>query len=287
MLEMLISPKRAERRPWEMLFVGAFYASISVLLVSWIFSQDDVLKHYSGVLVVTFTVMFTIPFMYYMLRFEEERATHHIGSMRLLKEHRHAIWAVLWLLVGFVLAYSFWYALLPNTQSFDAQLQTYCLINRPAGAGVSECAKSFGDAKLSSITNFAVSSGRLFHIFANNIYVLILIIAFSLVFGAGVIFILAWNASVISTAITIFTQSDLKSIPIGFFRYMLHGIPEIGAYFISALAGGIISVAVVKHEFGSEKFWEIVQDSLDLIILSVVVLFAAALLEVFVTPIFF
>jgi len=46
---------------------------------------------------------------------------------------------------------------------------------------------------------------------------------FSLVFGAGAIFILAWNASVIAGAIGIFTKQSLLEIPIGLARYMIHG----------------------------------------------------------------
>jgi uncharacterized membrane protein SpoIIM required for sporulation len=53
-----------------------------------------------------------------------------------------------------------------------------------------------------------------------------------LIFGAGAIFILAWNASVIAAAIGIFANSDLSKLPMGVMRYMIHGIPEIGAYFI-------------------------------------------------------
>jgi len=60
---------------------------------------------------------------------------------------------------------------------------------------------------------------------------------FSLIFGAGAIFVLAWNASVIAAAIGIFTKSELSSLPIALIRYMIHGIPEIASYFIVALAG--------------------------------------------------
>ena len=67
----------------------------------------------------------------------------------------------------------------------------------------------------------------------------------------------------------------------------IHGLLEITAYFIVALAGGIVSIAVIKHEFGTEKFWEVLQDSLNLIIMAVAILFIAALLEVFVTPLVF
>ena len=127
----------------------------------------------------------------------------------------------------------------------------------------------------------------MFLIFANNIYVLIFTLVFSLLFGAGVIFILAWNASVIAAAIAIFTRSDLNSLPMALLRYFVHGIPEIASYFIAALAGGIISFAVIRRDIGTERFWKVLQDSLNLIILSVIILFFAALLEVFVTPLFF
>jgi uncharacterized membrane protein SpoIIM required for sporulation len=102
-----------------------------------------------------------------------------------------------------------------------------------------------------------------------------------------VIFILAWNASVIAAAIGIFTRSELSALPMGVARYMIHGVPEIAAYFAGALAGGIVSVAVIKHDVHSEKFWTILQDSLNLVILSVIILFIAALIEVFITPIIF
>jgi uncharacterized membrane protein SpoIIM required for sporulation len=116
---------------------------------------------------------------------------------------------------------------------------------------------------------------------------LIFTLLFSLIFGAGAIFILAWNASVISAAIGIFSKSSLMNLPLGLFRYMIHGIPEIGSYFAGALAGGIISIAGIKHNIKSEKFWVILQDSLNLVILAVVLLIIAALIEVLVTPLFF
>ena len=73
MLEMLINPAKAEKRPWEMFFVGLFYASLAMLIVHWVFSSDTVLSKYSGILVVTFTVMFSLPFMFYLVKNEEEK----------------------------------------------------------------------------------------------------------------------------------------------------------------------------------------------------------------------
>jgi len=285
MLEMLLNQKKAERRPWEMFFVGLFYASLSLLLVNCVFAQDAVLSKYSGILVVTFTVMFSIPFMYYTIKLEETKVSETRGSFALLKEHRRAIYAFMWLFLGFVIALSFWYIMLSSTQSFKAQIETYCLINRPSN--FDSCVKQYSVKDSSIATGFLTNKERLFLIFTNNMYVLVFTLGFSLVFGAGVIFVLAWNASVIAATIGIFSDSKLSEMPLALARYLIHGIPEIGSYFMVALAGGMVSIAVIKHETGTQKFWEILHDSLNLIILAVVVLFIAAVLEVFVTPIFF
>lgn len=282
---MLLSPRKAKRRPWEMFFVGLFYASLSLLLVNWIFAQDAVLSKYSGILVVTFSVMFSMPFMYFLIKNEEEADVKEEGMFRLLKEHSKALHALLWLFLGFIVAFSFWYLVLNSSQNFSAQIETYCTINRPDT--YSECVKEYGVSNVKTVTAKVSAKDKIFMIFANNVYVLIFTIVFSLIFGAGAIFILAWNASVIAAAIGIFSKSSLGAMPLGIARYMIHGLPEIAAYFIAALAGGIISIAVIKKDVKSEKFWSILQDSLNLVIIAVVILFLAALMEVFLTPILF
>jgi len=285
MLEMLMNPKKAERHPWEMFFIGVFYASVSVLLVNWVFAQDSVLVKSSGILVVLFTVLFSMPFIYYTLKLEEEKIKKGKGSINLIIVHRRAIYAFLWLFVGFTVAFAFWYSVLPTTQSFRTQIETYCAINRPAN--FNECVAQYGIEDTTVTTPFLTNKERLFLIFTNNMYVLTFTLIFSLLFGAGVIFILAWNASVIGAAIGIFSNSKLSTLPLGLLRFMVHGLPEIASYFIVALAGGMVSVAVIKHEMGTEKFWEVLQDSLNLIIVAIIILVLAALIEVFVTPVLF
>lgn len=286
MFELLINPARAERQPWDMFFIGAFYATVSLLLVKWIFSGDPVLSKYTGILVVTFCVMFSIPFIYFAIKNEEEKDLEGKEFLFLMKEHSKALLYFMFLFMGFIVAFSFWYIVFADgNQNFRAQIETYCMINKPAH--FDECVSEYGVEHVSKTTGFLTAKDKIVNIFANNIYVLIFTLFFSLVFGAGAIFILAWNASVISAAIGIFSKSDLANLPLGLARYMIHGIPEIASYFAGALAGGIISIAIIKHDVASEKFWTILQDSLNLIIFSVVILFIAALIEVFITPALF
>ena len=51
-------------------------------------------------------------------------------------------------------------------------------------------------------------------------------------------------------------------IPLGIMRYMTHGFFEILAYFIGGLAGGIVSIALIKHNLQENR---VLIDSLDLI----------------------
>jgi uncharacterized membrane protein SpoIIM required for sporulation len=114
-------------------------------------------------------------------------------------------------------AYSVFYIAFPSFtgQNFQAQIEQYCNINVPLH--FKECVKQYGGV---SFTGAASSSNGLIDIFINNVYVLIFSLVFSLVFGAGAIFILAWNASVIATAIGIFSQSSLSNLPLSILRYM-------------------------------------------------------------------
>lgn len=282
MLELLLSPRKAERRPWEMFFIGLFYASLSVLLVNWLFSGDSVLSKYSGMIVVTFSVMFTMPFIYYVFRHEEERDMNYQGAFKMLWQHRKALFALMWLFLGLVVAFSFWYIVLSSGQNFKVQIETYCQINRPGN--FNECVSQYGIEKTSKATGYATSTNKFFAIFANNIKVLIITLIFSLIFGAGAIFILSWNASVIAAAIGIYSKSNLAALPCGLGRYLIHGVPEIAAYFVAAIAGGIISMGIVKHDVRGEKLWDIMQDTLNLIILAIIILLIAAFVEVYITP---
>ena len=137
-------------------------------------------------------------------------------------------------------------------------------------------------------------------IFFNNFKVMLFCLLFSFIYGFGAIFILVWNASVIATAIGIFLRSNIATprrmqawqkaacyfqvFPVGLMKYFIHGVPEILAYFVAALAGGIISVAVIRHTFGTREFEKIVIDTADLIMIALFVLIVAAFLEVYVTP---
>ena len=147
-----------------------------------------------------------------------------------------------------------------------------------------------------SVNTSATGGTLLFQIMANNIKVLLFCIFFSFFYGAGAIFILTWNASVIAAAIGSFVRNNLSEtfglayfsiFTIGVLKYMTHGIFEILAYFMGGLAGGIISVAVIRHDINTEAFRKVLYDSIDLILLATAIIVIGSYIEVYITPALF
>ncbi len=294
MFESLINPKKAERKPWEMFFIGALYAALSILIVDFLFLGNPVFEKHISILIVCFTVIFSIPFMFYIIKLEEEKDIKIKSEKKLIKEHGKAISALLFLFLGYMLAFSVIFMAMPQIESnFKIQLETYCTIN--ARYNVEKCVADYNNGYTASVIDppplqtLGIKQGmtRVSTILSNNFYVLLFSLLFSFLFGAGAIFILAWNASVIAIAMAIFTKGNIVNLPASFLRYMIHGLPEIASYFIVALAGGIIGTAIIRHKFGHKKFWHVLQDSLDLIIIALIVLIASAFIEVFITPVLF
>ncbi len=280
-LEAILNPLTAVKRPWETFIIGIVYSSAAIFLSLWIFEE------YASLVMVFLTVMASIPLFYKTMKAEEEKDGLISSERQLLKEHTKAVLFLLVLFLGLTVAFSFWYTFLPSDISnnvFKVQTQTIASLNQQVTASV---------AKLNLLNK----------IFLNNIKVMIFCILFSFIYGSGAIFILSWNASVIGAAAGNFIRTHLASyvdavgiskvaayfqvVSLSVLRYAIHGIPEIAAYVIAGLAGGILSVAVVKHEFGNKNFEKILLDTSDLILISVFVLFIAALLEVYITPLFF
>ncbi len=285
-LESITTPEKAERRPWDMLFLGAMYAAIAVFLALWVFKEE------SSIVMILLTVIACLPLLYNTLKYEEEKDDAIAKESILLKEHGRALSFFMFLFVGFVLAYSLAYIVLPADlvdTLFQAQKSTIEKIN--------------GDLTGQNFQSFGAGAKLFFQILANNLKVLMFCLFFSFFYGAGAIFVLTWNASVISAAVGNFFRTRIgeyaasagfssigsyfQVYSLSILRYFIHGIPEILGYFIGALAGGIISVAVIQHDFGSTAFKHVLKDSLDLIMLGVVILVFAAVTEVYVTPLLF
>lgn len=281
-LEGITDVFRAEKKPFQLFYIGFTYATIAVFLSLWIF------KEYSSMIMVFLTVLAAIPLIYNAIKIEEQKDLIMEKQSTLIREHAKVLAVIFFLFLGITIAFTFWYVALPNTLVdvlFRTQTQTIAGINNYVSGG-------------------AVNAPTLFKlILLNNIKVLTFCVLFAFIYGFGAIFILTWNASVIGAAIGNFMRVGLESsatslglakiasyfhyFSLSLTRYMIHGTPEIMAYIIGGIAGGIISIAVIRHDFGTKKFEKILFDSSELILIALMFLIMAAFVEVFITPILF
>lgn len=268
-IESFVGPIEAEKHPSKLIFLGFLYASIGLFLAQLVFTEQ------ASLVMVFFTTMACIPLMHNTMRLEEKKDILFDTQWKIFNEHRKAISFFLFLFIGLTLAYSFWYVFLPDTLAsnlFEIQSKTIVSINNRVSG------------------NFDPSTRFFFEILFNNFKVMIFCILFSFIYGSGSIFIIVWNATVISAAIGNLIKTSLlkltlhQSISYGFLRYFIHGVPEITAYLFAGLAGGIISVAVIRHDYATSKFENILLDASELIAIGVAVLIVAAYIETYITP---
>lgn len=278
-LEAIVVPESWEKHPARMFLVGFIYSTVGVFLGLWVFGK------YASISGIFLTTIPLVVIMYHAINCEEEKDMKICKEYLLMKEHMHILWFFLYLFLGMVLSYSLWFAVLPSD------------ILMKVASSQMETLESLGTKF--SITGAAAQQMTVGQILMNNVRVWAFCILFSLIYGAGAIFILTWNASVIGVAIGNVLREGMRTLgvignnatvmnyfsvlPVGL-SYLVHGIPEITSYFLGSLAGGIISVAVVCHHYKSREFWNIIVDSLDLTVLSFAILVAAAFIEVYVTP---
>lgn len=288
-LESIIDPIRAKKHPIRLFFIGMLYAALGVLFSLWIF------KPQSSLVMVFLTVIVSVPLLYATMQEEEELDWQLNSEIRILNEHSRAIIFLTFLFLGFLLSFSLWYIFLPADMVnivFGTQLDTIESIN-------ARIAKDLAGHAV----NIDVTFDAFLSILSNNIKVMIFCIFFSFFYGVGALFVLTWNASVISAAIGSFFRSNIAEyaglmglaklstyfgvLSLSIFRFMLHGTFEIVAYFIGGLAGGIISMGIINHGIASKRFKNVIFDALTLIIIAVAILMVAAGIEVFITPVFF
>ena len=266
MLNLLFNPKKAKKHPLEMMIIGFFYASISIFLGSWIFPE------YASLAIVFFTVFSCIYIIQGTIKNEEAQEKNYNTEKWLLKKHSKTIKLFLYIFLGFMFAYTFWTITLPTehvSSIFEFQ------------------EKSIEGVREVIATGNIIKPGTFNIILLNNIKVLIISLIFAIFYGAGAIYILVWNASVMGYLIGNLAKNTfgIMALPTIITKYFIHGIPEIIAYIIGALAGGILYVSLWKGDFlNPQKNKRTIIDILILISISIIMLIIAALIEVYISP---
>lgn len=249
MIEAIFSPKTARQRPWHAFIASIVFTVAAFLLVLQI-GATNAEGAGLGLLFISFITIAATPFFLNLFKMEE--CEEKKAPRNLFQRHRDVIEVCAFFFVAVIIASSLIHIIAPKTSETVFYDQKNDLVSR----GI--------------ISGNALGGLDFANILFNNLKVMALIFVFSFVFGAGAIFILSWNASVIGVliakiaenpgqfgAITVVPGNAFANyffaLPFTFFRLLPHGFFEFLGYFIAAVAGGIFSVAIIREKLTANK----------------------------------
>lgn len=296
MLESILSPGKAERNPWDVAILGFIIASAAV----WVsYFLSDYISADQSMLVLALTVMALAPLIYRVLSIEEEKeeSASHESLIGFVTRHFDAVCLYCFLFVGLLAAFSFWYVMLPyESTSMPSVSGVFGLQD----SAISSLRQQITGQQADQVTGQATGTEcdlrqeamRIEHfnrLSTNNLKVMAFCFFASFLFGAGALWLIAWNASVIGVFIgslikvKLASLSTLQAYAVGFPMYSLSialwAIPEVLAYLVAAMAGGIVSVAVARHHFTSERFWLTLFDAALFLLISFFLVILGAYVE--------
>ncbi|MFH0835848.1 MAG: stage II sporulation protein M [Candidatus Micrarchaeota archaeon] len=271
-LEGLLDPKCIEENPLPLIVLSIVFVSISIPATLFINLGAEA----NSLLLILLVAIPSIPLILQLFDYDEKCIERNriLGS-RTLARHAPTLIVLVAYFLGLTIAFTAWFVFLPAAQTqnvFASQINELHSIQGTVVSG-----KSVAQFELAFET-----------IFLNNLKVLGLILVFSLLYGAGAVFIIIWNASIIGVFLGSIAKEQLiigaqgaaiTGLSVGAAGLIPHGFFELLAYLTAALAGGILSSSIVRKQFGKPLFKQISYDSVKLIGWSIVFLAAGALIE--------
>ncbi len=243
-------------------YLGFFYAILGLVSARFIFPSSV------GMMAIAFTSLLLIPSLVELLHVEE----NVVGSessfelKKLFYEHKDVFKIYLFVFLGVFLAFSLAALFLPQ----EAVQKFFPIQFKAAGVG------------------FATSDVVMYKIIVNNIQVFVICFLLSLVYGAGSMLFLAWNASVWGVVFGFFVRNAAFAVganPVAHFfesviPFLPHMTTEALAYISAAIVGGVVSKAVLREKLFSARFHHILVDALIFLVIGIVLVVIGAIIEV-------
>ena len=263
MIKFLVS-KWVEKKTAMSVVLGALFAFLGFVTSYLLFSNTM----FVGIATVLFTVVISMPLISKLFDLEEKLELKKSA----FRKHEKVFDFFLYFFIGMFLM--FFVISLFSTNYVVSETNLY---------GASEIV-----VNTHGIPPPPPMGSETFSIFKNNVYVMIIAFLLSLFYGARSVFLLALNASIFASALV--SVIKIKA-PIGIvntFSYIgcnigvmfFHMVPEVAAYLLAAVAGGVLSKAIIKEKFWSKRFKIVFVDSLYWLVVALLALYVAAVVEV-------
>jgi uncharacterized membrane protein SpoIIM required for sporulation len=266
-LEHIFSMRNIREEPYKLLPLTMLHLSVGVAVYLLLPSLGS--SH------LVFTLFPLLPIMLRLLYWEEraEEVSLSRHDTNFFEYHRLLLESFSFIFVGAMLATTIWFVALPygaRASVFDREMNEIELIQRT----VSETAAT-------GVTGHATKPDFFSLLFWHNLQVLAIIFAFNIFYGVGSTYLLLWNASILGvfTGICMQEHGYLAGFLGSFLGLLPHGIFEVSAYFVASIAGGILSVAIMRRRIERPELKLVALDAAFLTAISIILLFIGALVE--------
>jgi len=265
MLENILKPNWLEKTPRFAFLIGIVYSIIGIIAAYIVFPKSQ------GIASIAFLSLLLVPSLSSILSIEEIQDTQSkkFSLKKIFQDHSDVLQVYFMLFLGIFLAYALFSIKFPNLLVqgvFSNQLKII-------GVNVGQ----------------AVGGLDFWSILTNNLKILLIFFVLSLIFGAGSILFLAWNASVWGVVFGYMATHYVNAFDnfFGtFLKVMPHMFLEAGAYFFAIVAGGIMSQAVLRESIGSKKFNYVMKDGIVFLSVALLLLLLGAFVEVYIYVLF-
>ncbi len=246
MLESVLREKMVEKRPEYAFALGIIFATIGLAMSILIFKDSPSFP------AIFLTTLAAAPIAIKMLKKEEKGKDIYHRYSNVIKIYSY-------LFFGMAAAFALWFLILP--EQFISVLFREQLLKFTVGY-------------------FSFQRPEFFSIVINNTGLLFFFFLMSLFYGAGSMFLLSWNASILGTmwgntmktALAVFNPGIFIVNTLAALPYLL---PEVAAYFFAAIAGAILSI-----NFENKKKFDIaMRESVILLMVSIAMIIVAGAVE--------
>ena len=261
--EQFLESDKIKKHILNIFLLGIFYVIVGAI-VSFIFFKDAI-----SVAMLFTTTLLLVPSMYIILNIEEKIESRQ-GIKHFFHNHKDIFKVALFLFLGVFIAFLvLGFLKLPV---FDYQLGFLEARGDLTGEVISEFAAE----------EYSPDMSKVVALISQNLFVVVIAFILSLFYGAGAFFLIVLNASVFAAFIvTVIDKIGNALSMVGLF--LIHLVPEIAGFLVAAIAGGVISRAIIREKFGSAGFKNVMMDALMLLLISAGLIIIAAFLEVFVS----
>ncbi|MBI1969806.1 stage II sporulation protein M [Candidatus Woesearchaeota archaeon] len=261
------------RRPFAALVVGFVYTIIGYLVASFFFEA------FVSIPMLFLSTLLIIPSLMKLLSIEEKRERKY-GLKHFFLMHKDVTEIYLFLFLGVFLGYLLLGMLIPQGpfQNVFAYQLDYLAEKQSFDAETLQ--KFFQEP-------FQPSFQHLLGLLETDLEVAIVFFLLSFFYGAGAVFLLILNASIFASflaAVIRYLAKDLSMSFIILSFFSIHVIPEVLGFLLAAIAGGVVSKAMLHEEFMSTPFRNVLRDAAILLIIACCLIIIGNALEVYVTP---